>query len=236
MKHLALLACLWLVSCSTYVRDNCSTESSAKEARERAKKWLSSEADTKAPNCEGNRHFGPSNFKAVYEQAYSDQLKVQCTKDYVSGQASLNNTDLKFDTTLLEKLKKCDEIKVDSKSLQKHYRANVAKLYCSKKRTTDFALKHAKNFKAPNTDHLSFCYRKTKSSLSKHYNISYNKEISRVCSPVEITAMAIKDVKLGKELVDGVQLLSKCPAKIREKALATYKESYYAEADRKDKK
>ncbi len=236
MRLLLLLAFIGLSSCSTYVRDNCSTESSAKEARNAAKKWMDSKADVNAPNCAGNAHFGPPKYKAVYTQAYTDQLKIQCTKGYVKGQASLNNTDMKFDPTLVKSLEKCNIVNIDPAPLQRHYKANVAKLYCNKKRTSDFAMKHAGSFKLSNSEHLNYCYKGTRKSLTRHYNKVYNKEISRVCSSVEITAMAINDVKMGKELVDGVQLLSKCPEKMRERALATYKESYYAEADRKEKK
>lgn len=224
-----------LISCSTYIRDNCSTESSAKLAREQASSWLDSEAEAKAPNCAGNRHFGPSNFTAVYTQAYTDQLKVQCTNGYVAGQASLNNTDLTFDGDLVSSLSKCNEVGISPKPLQKHYKASVAKLYCHKEKTTKFAKKHAERFQKPNTEHLSFCYKRTRRNLTRHYNKQYSKFISQACSVVEITAKAIRDVKMGRELVDGVQLISNCPNKMKEKALSTYKESFYAEADRKKK-
>lgn len=236
MKMLLLLTVFLVSSCSTYIRDNCSTESSANVARKRANNWMDSEAEAKAPNCAGNRHFGPSQFKAVYTQAYTDQLKVQCTKEYVAGQASLHNTDLVFVAELVDQLNKCKIVDIDPRPLQKHYKANVAKYYCHKDKTTQFAKKHAESYSKANSDHLSYCYKKTRRKLGRHYTKVYNREITRMCSIVEITAKAINDVKLGKELVDGVQMLRKCPKKLREKALATYKESFYAEADRKEKK
>jgi hypothetical protein len=235
MRIFTLIIIFFTTSCSTFIRDNCSTESSAEVARKRASNWLDSEAETSAPNCAGNRHFGPSQFKDVYTQSYTDQLKLQCTKDYVSGQASLYNSDLVFNASLFEQLNKCKLIDISPKSLQEYYKANVAKLYCHKEKTIQFANKHAKNYRKANSDHLSYCYKKTRKSLDRLYTKVYKREISRMCSVVEITAKAINDVKIGKELVDGVQMLRHCPKKLREKALATYKESFYAEADRKEK-
>ncbi|MCO4795073.1 MAG: hypothetical protein KC493_15255 [Bacteriovoracaceae bacterium] len=236
MKLNIILGILLFSSCSTYVRDNCYTEGAANMGKEQALSWKNSESDAKAPNCSGNKHFGADKFKEVYTSSYNKQLELQCSRDSVKGQASVDNSNLSTDFILLERLDLCSKVNKNPSMLKKYYRGNIAKLYCHKNKTKEFATIHASTFKKFNLDHLKFCYKSTRRKLTKVYKKNYNEKIYSSCSIVNLTAKGIKDAVEGKEVVDGIHQIANCPKKTRSKGLKAYKESFYIEIERIEKK